>query len=374
MRTILFTVLLLVVNCPIARADPFTRTQKTAFDRIAAHAMATQHIVGLELGIGRNGKELFARGYGLRDRSRHLPVTAQTIFPIGSITKQFTSTAVLLLAARGRIALDAPVARYLPKAPHASQITVRELLDQTSGLPDYLENKALLKAVFAGTDGPHSTASLVALVDGMPLHFKPGTKFEYSNTNYALAGMIVARVSGMPYSRFLALNIFKPLQLTSTQYMQSSVPSGPNATRGYNYQKGRYTVIPRYSMDWGNSAGALASNVADLIEWDGAYFGDRILPARYVRVATMPPAGIIMAKSKDRSNNLGVGYAFGWARGFTEGRPVIWHNGGVPGGRAMNLVFPRDGTEIVVLTNATDATPEAIAIRIARVLFNTKSR
>ncbi len=357
-----------------AQAHPFTPAQTANFNRIVARAMAQEHIAGLELGIGRKGKVLFAHGYGLRDRQRRLPVTAQTVFPIGSITKQFSSTAALLLTERGRLTLDAPVARYLPRAPHASEITVRELLDQTSGLPDYLENKPLLAAIFKGTAGPSSTASLVGLVRGMPLHFKPGTKYEYSNTNYALVGMLIARVSGMSYPQFVEQHIFDPLDLTSMQYLRTSIPAGDDAANGYNYQKGRFLVIPRESMDWANAAGALASTVTDLIHWDGAYFGNRILPARLVRVATTPPAHIPMVTSKDQKNNLGVGYAFGWARGYFDSRPVIWHNGGLPGARAMNLVYPRDGLEIEVLTNVTDASPEVIALRIARAIYQASTR
>ncbi len=279
----------------------------------------------------------------------------------------------MLLVERGRLDLDSPVARYLPNAPHAKEVTVRELLDQTSGLPDYLENKPLLASIFAGRSGPHSAASLVALVAGMPLHFTPGTKYEYSNTNYAIAGMLVARISGMTYPQFLKQNVLMPLGLTSTQYLRSSVPAGNDVVRGYNYSKGHFDLIPRQSMDWGNSAGALASNVTDVVHWDGAFFGDRILSAKWVRAATTPPPHIVMLKSTDSKNNLGGGYAFGWVRGSAEGRPLIWHNGGVPGGRAMNLVFPQAGLEVVVLTNVTDASPEVIALRIARAIFDTPS-
>ena len=374
MRPLLLTAIMFFAAYVGAAANPLSRAQIKQIDDIAARTLVTQHISGMEIGVARNGNMLYAHGYGLRDRARRLPVTPQTVFPVGSITKQFTSTAVMQLVERGKIDLDAHVSRYLPAAPHGSEITVRELLNQTSGLPDYLENKPLLTAIMAGTDGPHQIQSLVALVNGKPLHFKPGSKYEYSNTNYALAGMLVSRVSGMPYREFLQREIFTPQHLTSTQYLSTTVPSGPDVARGYNYVKGRFVLIPRFSMDWGNAAGAIASIAGDLIRWDHAYFSGAIIPLPAVRIATTPPAHIAMVPSKSRSNNLGIGYAFGWVQARAEGRQMVWHNGGLPGARAMNATFPRDGLEVVVLTNVTTASPEETALKIARVIYDLPRR
>jgi len=353
-----------------ACANPLSATQIRHIDEIAARALSAQHIAGLEIGIGRNGKLLYAHGYGLRDRARHLPVTAQTVFPVGSITKQFTAAAVMELVQRGKVDLNARISRYLPNAPHAGEITVRQLLDQTSGLPDYLENKPLLASIMSGTVGPRSVRSMVALVDDKPLHFKPGSKYEYSNTNYALAGMLIARVSGMTYPQFLERTIIAPHHLPTVQYLQTSVPPGPDGTRGYTYAKGRYDLLPSFSMDWGNAAGALASDVDGLIRWDDAFFSGAVIPLSAVRVATTPPSGIVMLASKNRANNIGLGYAFGWVQARAEGRRLIWHNGGLPGARAMNATFPHDGLSIIVLTNVTDAQPEDIALKIARVIYD----
>ncbi|HKU67370.1 MAG TPA: serine hydrolase domain-containing protein [Candidatus Baltobacteraceae bacterium] len=353
-----------------ASANPLTQSQIRQIDQVAARALSAQHVSGIEIGIGRHGKLLYARGYGLRDRARRLPVTAHTIFPIGSITKQFTAAAVMELVERGKVDLNARVSRYLPDAPHGGEITVRELLDQTSGLPDYLENKPLLASIMAGTVRPQPIARMIALVDGKPLHFKPGTKYEYSNTNYALAGMLIARVSGMSYPQFLERTIFAPQHFSAMQYLRTSVPSGTDVSRGYTYSKGTFVLLPPFAMDWGNAAGALASDANDLIRWDDAYFSGAIIALRAVRVATTPPRGIVMLASKNRINNIGLGYAFGWVQARAEGRQMIWHNGGLPGARAMNATFPRDGLDIIVLTNATDADPESVALKIARIIYD----
>ena len=367
-----FLPLVCVFGGPVAaRADALSARQAAQIDTIVTHAMAEQHVVGAEVAVGRNGKLLYLKGYGLRNQARRLPVTSRTVFGIGSITKQFTAACVLMLVQEGKVKLDARVATYLPNAPHASEITVRELLDQTSGLHDYLENKPLIVSIMGGTDEVHrAPAYYVNLTRGMPLMFKPGSKFTYSNTNYVLAGMIVAKVSGETYEQFLFSHIMRPLGLRSMQFPAFYPPSGPDVSQGYNYVKGVYSLVPRYDMTWGGAAGELASSATDLITWDGAFFGGRVLAPETVLIATTPPDGIPLRASKHPETNIAQGYAMGWVAGQDEGRDIIWHNGGIVGARSMNATFPGDGLEVVVLTNMTAADPDVIAIRIARAIYS----
>ena len=366
------TALILMTGLPAAvLADALSPSQVSKIDTIVQTAMAQQHLVGVEVAVGRNGTTLFSKGYGLRDQAKNLPVTATTVFPIGSISKQFTAACVMLLVQQGKIDLDAKLATYLPNAPHASQISVREILNQTSGLLDYLENKPLITAIFGGTWTTHEPfAYYVDLIRGDPLKFEPGTKWEYSNTNYAIAGMLVEKVSGESYATFLTQNIFEAQSLTSMQYLAWSIPAGKDVTRGYNYAEGAYTLVPRYEMSWGGAAGAIASNASDLVKWDGAFFGGKVLSQNNVEIAITPPRGITLGlHSGNTQSTIGEGYGFGWVTGHDEGRRIVWHNGGLIGARAMNAVFPDDGLEIVILTNATTADPEAICLRIARLLY-----
>lgn len=369
-----FAALVLSIGFPAAAlAAALSPAQVTKIDAIVTAGMAQQHLVGVEVAVGRNGTTLFSKGYGLRDKAKDLPVTASTVFPIGSISKQFAAACVMLLVQQGKIDLDANLATYLPNVPHAPAITVREILDQTSGLHDYLENKPLITAIFGGTWMTHEPfAYYVNLTRGDSLNFKPGTKWEYSNTNYAVAGMLVEKVSGEPYGQFLTQNIFEPQGLTSMQYLTWSIPAGSDVTRGYNYAKGAYTLVPRYDMTWGGAAGAIASTASDLVKWDGAFFAGKVISQSNVEVATTPPRGITMGLPKGKTqSNIAEGYGFGWVAGHDEGRRIIWHNGGLIGARAMNAVFPDDGLEIVILTNATTADPEAISLHIARLLYGS---
>lgn len=334
-----------------------TNAQKAQIDNVVTTALARQHVAGAEVGIGRDGFVLYKKGYGYRDVARRLPVTANTLFPIGSITKQFTAACVILLVQSGAVDLDADISRYLPDAPHGDEITVRELLDQTSGLPNY-GTESVYAEMASGSLRPRGLADVLALVAGKPLHFAPGTKFEYSDTNYMLLGEIVQRTSGHSYSGYLALHVFDPLGLANTHYLESTAPIVADQTRGYDYANGAYRLVPFYGMGWGGAAGAIASTVSDLVAWDGSFFSGGLIAQRYVALATTPPAGV------GAGNPLCAGYGFGWCVGRANERKIVWHNGAIVGGRTLNAVFPRHGIAVVILTNVNDASPEPLAIQI----------
>jgi CubicO group peptidase (beta-lactamase class C family) len=361
---------LLAASAVPAAADPLSSAQQAKIDAIARGQLALQHVAGLTIGIGRNGTLLFARGYGLRDRARKLPADAGTVYAIGSITKQFTAAGVMLLAQAHQVDTSAKLARYLPAVRHGDQVTVRELLDQISGLQDYLVDKPLLTSIENGTIGYHPIAYYVNVGADLPLDFPPGSKWEYSNTNYAALGLLIERVTGEPYQRFLKNEILQS-RMPHTTYLRSSLPPGNDSSQGYNFANGSFSLVKPYDMSWANAAGALASTVGDLVTWDGLFFGGRIIDQASLRTALTAPKNRPVLVSKDRRNNIAQSYASGWVRGEDEGRNLIWHNGGTIGYRTMNLVFPADGLEVIVLTNATAGKPEPIALKVARMLYGT---
>lgn len=355
-----------------ASAVPLSFAQQTQIDAVARRQLAAEHISGLTIGVGRKGKLLFARGYGVRDRARHLTADAGTCYAIGSITKEFTAAAVWLLARRHRVDVHAGLSRYVPEIRHSNQVAVLELLDQISGYADYLEDKELLQSIENSTVRHHSIDYYVNLGTDMPLAFPPGSKWAYSNTNYATLGLLIQRVTGESYRQFLAHDVLQS-HLPHTTYLATSLPACDDSSQGYTYDKGAFALVKPYDMSWANAAGALASTVGDLVTWDGLFFGGRILDQPTLRLALTPPKNRPMIVSKDTRNNIAQTYASGWVHGQDEGRRIIWHNGGLFGYRAMNLVFPDDGLEIIVLTNATAAQPESIALRISRLLYDATS-
>ncbi len=371
-RAIRFAMMLgaaLFVLHSVGSAAALSKRQIARIDAIVRRAMAQQHLSGVEVGVGRSGRLLFAQGYGLRDRVHRLPVTASTVFALGSISKSFTAAAVMLLVQSGSVDLDAPIARYLPSVPHAREVTIRELLDQTSGIPDYLEDPALFHAILTSTVRPRPIAQYVQMIGGKPLLFRPGSKWSYSNTNYAILGMLIQKVTGESYAAFLQQRIFDPLRMTATQVMRSTPPEGSDVADGYTYARGRYVAVAPQSMAWANAAGSMASDAHDLVAFDGSLFAGAVVSKASLREMLTPPRNRPMVPKGSAMSDLAGGYGFAWVAGHDEGRRLYWHNGGLIGGRTMNAVWPKDGLEIVVLTNVTTAMPENVALQIARMLY-----
>jgi CubicO group peptidase (beta-lactamase class C family) len=301
--------------------------------------MAATGTPGVNLAIARGGEIVYARGFGVRDAGANLPVEPATIFPIGSITKQFTAAAIMLLARDRSVRLDAKAAEYVPLARHATEYTVRQLLQQTTGLANYTAVPAFLSTV--ATSPTITPAAMVALIAREPLAFAPGSRFEYSNTNYVVLGMIVEAAARIPYGRFIAERIAKPLGLTHLTF--GPPPSGSDAARGYEPQTGSVAVTP-WTPQATFAAGGLYAAPADLVRWDDAFFGARLLDAAAVREMTAPPVLAGDAKSN---------YAMGWLRDELDGHPVIWHNGSVLGAHARNAYFPDQRISVVTFGNST---------------------
>jgi CubicO group peptidase (beta-lactamase class C family) len=268
-----------------------------------------------------------------------LPVGADTIFPIGSITKQFTAAAIMLLARDRNVRLDEKAAEYVPLAPHATEYTVRQLLQQTTGLANYSVVPAFLNGV--ATSATITPDAMVALVAREPLAFAPGSRFAYSNTNYVVLGMIVEAAARMPYGRFIAERIAKPLGLAHLTF--GPPPSGSDLARGYEPQTGTAAVTP-WTPQATYAAGGLYATPADLVRWNEAFFGARLLDAVTVREMTAPPQLAGGAKTN---------YAMGWLRDEIDGHAMIWHNGSVIGAHARNAYFPDQRISVVAFGNST---------------------
>ncbi|HME81246.1 MAG TPA: serine hydrolase domain-containing protein [Candidatus Eremiobacteraceae bacterium] len=335
-------------------AQPLDAIQRAAIDKIAQDALDTQRVPGISLAVARGSDILYAQGYGYRDVAHRFAAVADTIYAIGSNTKQFTAAAVMLLAQDKKLDIDAKVADYLPSAPHAAEITVRELLDQTSGLPNYVDHIAMTNRMST----EYRPEQLVALVKNAPLDFLPGTKWEYSNTNYVLLGMLIEKASGMSYSAFVQRRIIAPLGLTSTSFPKT-VPVGPQYAVGYQLTGDGATPVVA-DLSWAYAAGALFSNVADLVKWDDAFWNGRVVDPASLTLMTTP------AKLPDGTDTK---YGFGWFVSTMYGQREVWHNGGLPGFSTRNATFPDDDhLEIVVLANTISFDPASTVRRIFEVV------
>lgn len=316
-------------------------------DQFIRARMSADHIPGLSIAVVKSGKIVYATGYGKASLELNVAPTASTIYPIASLSKQFCAAGVMSLVQDGKLKLDVPFVPLLPKLKLPatwSAITVRELLNQTSGLPAYTEfanidpNKdAMLKT--------YSAQDVVNLIAAKPLAFVPGTQFEYSNTNYFLLAQVVAAVSGKDFYQFLKQQLFLPLKMNSTaEYDQTVVVPG-RADR-YIWTGGQFydnflDTDPSFRV----GAGGIESSVLDLAKWDAALYSNSPLSEASKNAMWTAPK-LQKAPALD--------YGFGWALSHVNGHRLIWHNGALPGAMCWMGRFVDDKLTIIFLTNSLD--------------------
>ncbi len=331
-----------------ARAGGAAGPLRARVDASVARAMADLPIRAVSVTVARDGVPVVAAGYGLADPRTGRRADASTDYPIGSITKTFTAAAILALRDQGRLDLDAPIARYVPDAPHGDAITVRMLLAHRSGLPDVIGDFPWEVRM------QHATAEqMVASVGGQALRFAPGSQFAYANTNYLVLGLAVERVTRMPLERALRRLVIEPAGLSRTGFVG---PNVPNVAVGYQRQtdpQGAPIDLPYGArMYWG--AGALTSNAIDLARWDGALLQGRIIRRSSVDEMMRAWPGADGPQS----------YAMGWYVDDFHGRRRVRHGGNVPGFSCSNDVLPDDGRSVSVLSNLSRIPIELLADRI----------
>jgi D-alanyl-D-alanine carboxypeptidase len=278
-------------------------------------------------------------------------------YKIGSISKQFTATAILMLAEQGKLSLDDPVSKFVPDLTRANEVTIRQLLSHTSGYQDYWPQDYAPPFMLT----PITTDKILTLWARKPLDFDPGTKWQYSNTNYVIAGVIVEKASGVPLLQFLSSHIFEPLAMKSVVNIDQDHLDDTDPTGYLRYALGPLRPSPREGKGWLFAAGELAMPVADLAKWDIAMINQSLLkPASYQE----------MQRDMLLKNGTASAYGLGISVRNQAGRRMLEHSGEVSGFTAENVVYPEDRAAIIVLTNEDAASAGGlIARRIAPVLF-----
>jgi CubicO group peptidase (beta-lactamase class C family) len=337
---------LLAAGHAVGAAPPSARLSPALARKIEADVTAALHrfqVPGAVVMVVRNGQVAFVRSFGVRDRARGLPVRDDTLFEIGSLTKQFTAACIVQLAEAGRLQLDRPLVAYLPDAPHAKEVTLRQLLTHTSGLHDYLDSPQALAAQ------PISYRDLIARITPLPLDFPPGTRWSYSNTNYLLLGQVIEAVSGEAYLDYLRRHILDALHLASA-HTTAEEDRLPNMAVGYRHADGRLGLGPHVHPSWAGAAGFLIMTAGDLATWDAALAGG----------AVVSPAGYrAMAASAMTTQNGSANYGFGFFVDSAYGQPRIGHTGGSLAFTTADEYFPKQDSRIIAFTNLGDDAPEA---------------
>jgi D-alanyl-D-alanine carboxypeptidase len=302
-------------------------------DPLVAGEMQAQGLVGMSVAVAKNGTILYAQGYGYADLSACKTVQPSTVFQIGSVTKQFTAAAVLELQTARKLDIDQTVSTYLPTYGFDPRITLRMLLNQTSGLMDYLNDLLVPDSWYNGV--PEQT--VLATIAHQKLKFAPGSSYSYSNSNYFILGSIIESVTGVTYSNYMVSNIFAPAGLSFTSYLQPPASASP-----YNHGPSQGSV-PDASLYF--SAGNLWSSVEDLAIWDAALLNGKVIPASLFKVM-VTPSSVPVAGTDVPSD-----YAMGWQVSPELGHTLISHNGMTTSYTAFNGVFLDDGFSVSVLTN-----------------------
>jgi D-alanyl-D-alanine carboxypeptidase len=317
--------------------SPVDDSLGSTVDAAVAAEMKSQGIPGMTVAIAKNGVILYTQGYGYADLNTHQPMPADAEMQIGSITKQFTATAILQLQDTGQLDIDRTVISYLPGYAFDPRITLRMLLNQTSGLQDYLYMPALQQY---GASGAPESIALNAIV-AAPLLFDPGSAYAYSNSNYFILGSVIEAVTSQTYADYLAARVFPLAGLNNTSYLRPAVSASPYTQGASGPVEGN---IPDPSAYF--AAGQLWSNVRDLATWDAALFNGKVIPRAAFNSMLTPPA-VPFFQERDPSI-----YGMGWFVGDTlSGHPFVWHNGGTASYTAFNGLLTDDGFSVTILTN-----------------------
>jgi CubicO group peptidase (beta-lactamase class C family) len=334
-------------------APPFASPDYSAFiaavDALAGEALERGPIAGLSIAVAQRGETVMAKGYGYADREAGLAASANTSYPIASITKQFTAAAILRLADQGKLNLDDPLEKFFPGSRNAiAVLTLRQLLSHTSGLTR------------AGP-APRSAAQSVLRRGGTAR--RAGERWDYSNYNFSLLGLVIERVSGRSYADYVRDELAAPAQLTGTAYCEDGA-AVPGRTR--DYESGRRTVepTPYWTQPRFFAAGGLCSTVLDLVRWQHALDEGRVL----TRAALQG-----MRTATRLSDGLEADYGFGTRLGFTGRHRKSGHTGGGRSNKAVLARYHDDDATIAVVVNTEGTNPRVLATdleaRIARLLF-----
>lgn len=323
-------------------------------DSLVRAEIDAKRAAGVSVAVLSGSDTLVLRGWGMADLENGVPATPTTVYRIGSITKQFTAALVMQLVDSGRLSLDDDVRRWVPSAPtHGRVVTVRQLLNHTSGIRSYTGIGPRWLSKLRLDMAPDS---IVALVATDSLDFEPGAKFRYNNTGYVLLGSLLEKVTGTPYETLLESRLFEPHGLSQTYYCDTR-PIIPQRAAGYEATPDGLVNASFLSMTQPFSAGSLCATVVDLVRWQRALAGGRVVsPASY---AAMTTPGALADGSPMR-------YGFGLSTQVIDDQRMILHGGGINGFASIMIRLPVAGLDIVVLTNTASRSADALGKQIAR--------
>ena len=329
---------LLAAIAAVGQSNTLPQAQATQIDALVKRVLSDTGVPSCSIAIVKDGKIAYANAYGNARLAPDVAAKRETRYAIGSISKQFTAATLLMLQEQGKLSIDDPVAKYFPELTRAKEVTIRNLLSHTSGYQDYYPQDYV--PVFMQT--PTTAQHIMDVWAKKPLDFDPGTQWQYSNTNFVIAGAIAEKVSGEKLFDMLSARIFRPLEMKSVENLDDLPIRTPDASGYFRYAAGPPVVETPEAPGWLFAAGELYMTASDLARWDISVMEQTILsPASYKQLETEVPL----------KSGAHTGYALGVDVGTRNGHRYVAHDGEVAGFIADNLVLPDDKMAVVILTN-----------------------
>lgn len=385
MKRLLTTILALSLSAAPALAQ--TKNEKTAEKSLTARSSTTVDATaekvaqvdalmaqwtetpGAAVLVVKDGRIVLSKGYGFANVETKEPIRPDTVFDLASVSKQFTAMAILMLSERGKLSLDDPLSKFFPEfPPYAQKITVRHILNHTSGLPDYMEifltSGKVDKEQKPGGYEPTSAESVKLLSEQKEPRFAPGEKWEYSNSGYVVLGQIAGKAAGKPLPQFLKENVFGPLGMKSTLVSDESRPKIKSRAISYRMDaSGKYANADYTPLNLIYGDGNVNTTIEDMFLWDQALYTEKLVKAATLKQAFTSGK---LASGKD------VGYGFGWVVGQYGGLDVVMHTGGWAGFRTEIVRFPQERFTVVILSNLGNFRPAIISKKIAAIYLEDK--
>lgn len=352
MKKTFFMLALCAAVIPFAQAQQDAKLS-TEFDKILNQEFVQNNTGGTVL-VSSKGKIIYKKAFGMANIELNVPMQVDNIFRIASITKQFTAVAILQLMENGKLNLNDEITRFLPDYPtQGAKITIEHLLTHTSGIRDY----AVIKDTVQRGKIDFTPGEMISYFQNQPMRFAPGTRHEYSNSNYFLLGYIIEKITGKTYGQYLDENIFQPLGMTNSLY-SNETKILKNRAAGYtNTGKAIENAAP-LSMTHPYAAGAILSTVEDLFKWQQA-----VNSYKLIKKETLEKA---LTRYK-LTNGTEVNYGYGWRMGFIQGSPSIWHGGLINGFFTMAMYLPKENVYVAVLSNCNCISPANVTAKLAAV-------
>jgi CubicO group peptidase (beta-lactamase class C family) len=346
-----------VIGC--ASGGGFSRGDSPAIDAWFVDYTGA-NVAGASVIVIRDGRVVFRRAYGMADLVEGIPATTRTDYRLASLTKQFTAMAIMLLVRDGKLSYEQPVRDLLPALPaSAARVTIRHLLNHTSGLPDY---EGLIPDTQTVQVKDRDVLALLARHD--TLYFEPGMQYRYSNSGYCLLALVVERVAGMRFAQFLHDRIFAPLGMRGTVAHEDGVDTVPNRAYGYTPDSDHFVPSDQSVTSATLGDGGVYTSVEDLVQWDRALATNRLVDQATLRLATQPP--VLPGRAETQ-------YGFGWFVDVYRGERRWRHTGETSGFTNAIQRFPDRRLTVIVLTNRNGGTPWTIAERIADLLLHVNA-